>query len=229
MVLEFEGVSVERGPGVEVPLVDLSFRLAAGELALFEVQSGLPRVPIADMACGMVTPQTGRVRLDGREWSRRGPRETQEERARLGRVFQGSEWVSNLNVDENVLLASCHHTRRPEAEILEEAIEIVSRFGLDDLSRKRPNLLAEPDLRVHAIARAFVGRPRVLLLERPLRGIAQRHAAVFVELLRARLDEGACALLVSADGDALAKEGLVPDHRFRITPPQVERLQGTVA
>jgi len=98
-----------------------------------------------------------------------------QRRAQIGRVFDGHGWISNLNVNENVTLAQRHHTRRPDAEILAEAEALARAFGLNELPKIRPALVAPQDLRRAEWIRGFLGQPRLVLLERPMQGVPLEH------------------------------------------------------
>ena len=228
-LLEFEEVSTVHGRGAERSLESVTLQLGAGELALIEVPRAVAPPPVADLACGLVRPSRGCVRFLGRDWRKLPPREAARLRFSIGRVFEESEWVSNLNVDENVLLASCHHTRRPEAEILARAVALIEPFGLEDLASLRPHLLAEVDRRVHALVRAFLPQPRLLILERPLRGLHAEQVEALVGLIHERLAAGAGLLWLGEDSNLLARAGLDWDHHFRVRPPRLEPIEDRTA
>ncbi|MCB9899677.1 MAG: hypothetical protein H6825_16850 [Planctomycetes bacterium] len=202
-VLAFERAAFAGEADHDCELVDVDLALAAGELALLRVPSRSSRLPLADAAQGLVRPRAGRVLFEGRPWHERRPSETIAARARIGRVYEGAEWVSNLDLDENVILPACHHTRRGEEEIVAEALALARSFQLEELPAVRRPLASRVDLRALALVRALLGAPRLLLLERPLRdGAHALLAAGLAEGLR-RAREGGAAVLWTTDSSAV--------------------------
>ena len=138
-ILEFSHVTVEADPTYDSGVWDVSLRLGAGEMALVRLERGHLRLPLADAAGGLVEPGEGSVSFGGRDWRSIAPAEADRQRGRIGRVFdsQGGTlgWVSNLDVDENVVLSQLHHTARPLPEIEREAAQLARMFGLPGLPR----------------------------------------------------------------------------------------------
>ena len=145
-ILELAGVTVESEPAYDSPIWNVSLRLAAGELALVRLERGVVRLPLADAAEGLAEHYDGTVTFLGRDWRAVPAGEGAALRGRIGRVFDtvgvgavGTGWVSHLDVDENVMLAQRHHTRR-------------------ELGRMDRHLLADIGL-TEAQARAEVAKP----------------------------------------------------------------------
>lgn len=189
-ILSFEGASYAEDADHDCGLDEVELALSPGELVLVRVPPDALRVPLADGAQGLVHPRAGRVLFEGRPWPGRSVAELALARARIGRVYEGAEWVSNLDLDENVILPACHHSSRPEEEIVAEAIALAGRFGLSDLPAVRRNRADRLTLRALALVRALLGGPRLLLLERPLRDGADQSLG---PALKSCLDEARAA------------------------------------
>src|SRR5262249_35414150 len=74
-------------------------------------------------------------------------------------------WISFLGTDVNILLPQLHHTRRSEQELRNTAAELSHSLGLPGLPTGRPDSLASIDLVRAACVRAFIGQPRLLILD----------------------------------------------------------------
>ena len=146
-MLEFQQVTLAAGSGHDVALEGLSFALQSGGLALFELEPGLARTPLADLAGGVLDPESGAVCFDGQPWAGLGPEPAARARSRIGRVFEGVGWVSNLDVDENITLAARYHGAATEAEALAAARALALRLGMDSLPAGRPAHVARQTLR----------------------------------------------------------------------------------
>jgi phospholipid/cholesterol/gamma-HCH transport system ATP-binding protein len=151
---------------VEMPL---HLELTAEHRSLAVVRFDRPRAMrrFADACCGLILPRAGEARFLGRSWGRGGPEERDALRGRIGRSFTAGAWLDYLTVADNVLLQQAHHGRRPVAALRAEAAELAVRFGLPGLPTVTPDRLNADDLQRAALVRAFLGRPRLVVLEHP--------------------------------------------------------------
>jgi branched-chain amino acid transport system ATP-binding protein len=111
--------------------------------------------------------RSGELVFDGKPLGRRGP----EEVARLGiaHVPDGRGTFSELTVWENLRLGA--YTRR--GSLREEAQRVLSYFPwLEDRRSQEAGTLSGGEQQMLALARAFMQRPRLLLLDEPSLGLA---------------------------------------------------------
>ncbi|HEX8912750.1 MAG TPA: hypothetical protein VF796_10360 [Humisphaera sp.] len=212
-ILSLQNVSVEASPAYDVGLADVSLTLRAGELALVRLERDNVRLPLADVAAGLTDADAGVARFKGEDWAAMGPAASCRARARIGRVFAGPNWVSNLDVDENVVLAQRHHTRRPDEELLAEAEQIARSLGLPGLPRGRPAVVGRRDLARAAIVRALMGGPDLLLLERPEFGVYPEIMTPLVAALDAARARGAAVVWTTNNPDVWSDTAVRPTWR----------------
>ena len=108
-----------------------------------------------------------------------------QQRGRIGRVFEGECWLSDLDVDQDITLAQRHHTRRMREDIEAEAIQLCREFGLPDMPRGRSSGVRWQDLRKAACVRAFLGTPVLILLENPTSGLSADINAALLKIVHA--------------------------------------------
>ncbi len=187
--------------GQEPPL---ELRVGAGECVFLRAggDDGRRVRAFGDAVCGIEPPPEGVVRFNGADWRELPPAEAERRRARIGRVFEGAAWVSNLDVDENVLLAQRHHTRRPDAELRAEAERLARTFGLARLPGTRAAWTDPRDLQRAQWVRALLGAPALLLLEFPERRAAAVHVAALAAAVDAARARGAGVLWITARAPA---------------------------
>lgn len=193
-VLEFEKVTMPAGGRISAGVADISFSLAAGEVCLIEVEEGREQLPLAEAAEGMIYPAAGGVRFMGEAWTEMSAHRQSEQRGRIRRVFQHDGWISNLDVMENICLAECHHTHRPEHEIVDEARELARRLGVNEIPTLRPSRVHPLTLRKLEWVRALLGRPALVILERPLLGAPRADAPLLIEAVIGETRSGAGVL-----------------------------------
>ena len=148
LVLEFEQVSFRGRQENGLRLRRANLQLSAGELAVIRLDAATRTREAASMIQGLTLPAEGNVRFCGEDWRGQDYRRHFRMRSRLGRVFEGQAWIENLNVDENVTLASRHHGM--SAESIQQSVKYwVSRLGLHGLTRKRPAFVEPSVLQLH--------------------------------------------------------------------------------
>jgi ABC-type branched-subunit amino acid transport system ATPase component len=208
--LDVEGVTVSYGGLRAVDGADLVAE--PGEIVGLIGPNGSGKTTLLDVVSGLVRPDAGSVRLDRESLVEYLP----EERHSLGivRSFQDCRLFPQLTVEEvllvtqdasrpvEVLTATLQMpwARRAEREKRETADETMRSFGIERFRRHRIAELSTGTRRVVDLASIVLARPRLLLLDEPTAGIAQREAEAFVPLLR-RLHEVADTTIVLVEHD----------------------------
>ena len=216
-VLEFENVLLEGADSSESALWDVSFAIPESGLLLVLLDREHLHLPLADAASGLINPTQGSVRFNGSDWSNLRADEAAAQRGRIGRLFDEASWVANLDMDENLTLAQRHHTRREEAALREEAAEFSRKFQLPGLPLGKPDGYQQRDLQKAACARAFMGQPALILLERPTHDI---YADVLPALANAVFEarrRGAAVVWTTANRQVWDDAGLSPTQRVRVS------------
>ena len=209
-VLEFRGVTAAEQPPYDGGLEDVSFALRPGELLWVLAEPGRDRLPLADLAGGLLDPQAGAVIFDGEDWADLSPDRGAAQRGLLRRVFDHGGWLSNLDVDENIILAQRFHAARADADLHDEAGRVAAALGLAEIPRVRPALLPRHELRRLQWVRAFMGEPALLLLEEPLRGLPSAWTPPLLRHLQAWRERGGAVLWLAADPAEAARPDLKP-------------------
>jgi phospholipid/cholesterol/gamma-HCH transport system ATP-binding protein len=166
-ILRFHDVTVAPDSDRESGISSLNLSLSRGDLTVVLWEKEQVRIPLADAAEGLVSPVRGMVSFLGEDWQTMAANRVAAQRGKIGRVFEGESWLSDLDVDQNITLAQRHHTRRPIKEIEQEATQLCRVFGLAGLPGGRPSNARRLDLQKAACVRAFLGAPILILLENP--------------------------------------------------------------
>jgi predicted ABC-type transport system involved in lysophospholipase L1 biosynthesis ATPase subunit len=177
---------------------DFSLARGPGELALVGLAEG-ERSPLPDLCLGLEPPAEGSVLAFGRDWAATGPDGAAALRRRIGTVLDRTAWLSNLDLDENVLLAAIHHRRGTPAALRARAGEWSRRFGLPGLPDARPAWSGARTSRIAQWVRAFLCEPGLLLAERPTLGLGPEDRRRWADAVAEARAGGAAVLWLTAD------------------------------
>lgn len=196
-VLDFDHVALADGDGRE--FTDVNMSLAWGDVAVVKFGHETTMERFFDLAQGLVDPSEGRVEFLGRDWRNLTSDGQISMRGRMGRVFRGHGWISNLSFYDNITLGQRHHTTRSEGDIREEVGRLGEFFGLKSMPEAHPDTLGVDVLRRGEWIRAFLGRPDLVLLERPERGVRHGEVKMLVDAVKDAADNGAAVVWAVAD------------------------------
>lgn len=141
------------------PIVDgIDWRLDAGGIHCLVGRSGCGKTTLLKLAAGLLTPQSGHIRLWDGTAAKPGPQ--------LGYVFQAPTLLEWRRVIDNVLLPVTLQ-RRPQAQDIERAHGLLAMLGLSDHAQRYPRQLSGGQQSRVALARALILEPALLLLDEP--------------------------------------------------------------
>ena len=191
------------GAGDAVRAVDgVSVRVEAGETLGLVGASGSGKTTLARAVLCLVDPNSGSIRLDGRELVGLRERSLRSLRPRLQGVFQDP--AASLNPRRTAgeaVAAPLFRSGVPRAEARERARSLLERVELSDEHESRfPHELSGGQRQRVGIARALALEPRLLVLDEPVSALDAPVRAQVVDLL-GRLQEelGLAYLLISHD------------------------------
>jgi ABC-type branched-subunit amino acid transport system ATPase component len=205
--LELRGVSKSFGGITAVR--DTSFALRQGEVLGLIGPNGAGKTTIFDLISGFLSPDDGRILLDGADITDLSP--DRRAQRRLGRSFQDARLSPALTVAENLAMGfECHLPvrdhfasllRLPGVVALERRVawsvaDLIELMALGAYRDKFVRELSTGTRRIVDLAMCLAHNPKVLLLDEPSSGIAQSETEALGPLLRRIQAETGCSLLV---------------------------------
>lgn len=144
--------------------------------------SGTGKSVTLKTALGLIKPNAGQVEIDGH--AVKFNREDDPGVAQIGMLFQSGALFDSMPVWKNVAFRLLHAEHMKEDEARERALEALDQVDLDrENADKRPNSLSGGMLKRAALARAIVGRPKILFFDEPTTGLDPVTADVINKLI----------------------------------------------
>ena len=144
-------------------LEDVNLTVYDGETMVFLGASGSGKSTLLKLIIGLLKPDSGSIKVNGKEISSLTEREMNEERRRMGMVFQYSALFDSMNVKENVAFGLRQHTDLSEEEIENITEGKLHLVGLDDVGDLMPADLSGGMKKRVSLARAIALNPQILL------------------------------------------------------------------
>lgn len=197
--LRLTGVRRIHGSGAqEVAALDgVDLEVNEAELVAVMGPSGSGKSTLLNLAGGLDTPTAGEVTVADEPISSMDATGRARLRRRwIGYVFQSLNLIPALTALENVALPRELDGVAARAA-RQEALEALEEVGLGELGPRFPDELSGGQQQRVAIARALVGPRRLLLADEPTGALDSATGEAVMRVLRARVDAGASALLVT--------------------------------
>lgn len=215
-------VSIEALSGVD-------FTIDQGEFVVIAGASGAGKSTILNILGGMDSCTSGNIFVDGKKISDYNAKQlTTYRRYDIGFVFQFYNLVQNLNVKENVELAT-QICKNPLD--IDETIEAV---GLKDRAMNFPAQLSGGEQQRVAIARALAKNPKLLLCDEPTGALDYQTGKQILKLLQDTCRNHGVSVVVithnlalTAMGDKVIKvrNGRIDSIELNENPMPIERIE----
>jgi lipoprotein-releasing system ATP-binding protein len=206
-------------------LKGVDLEVQAGDFVCVVGASGSGKSTLLHLLGTLDRPDEGRIYLDGQRIDNLRARERDRLRNQtFGFIFQFYHLLPELTALENVLMPSmiAHSVfswwgRR--SALRQRAAELLDRVRLGHRLEHRPSQLSGGEMQRAAIARALMGRPRILLADEPTGNLDHDAGLEVVRLLRdLNRDDGLTIIMVTHNLDLVA----ATDRVVRLTAGRIE-------
>jgi branched-chain amino acid transport system ATP-binding protein len=176
-------------------------RLHAGEILGIIGPNGAGKSTVFNLLTGHISPTQGTIRFQGHDITGFPPDRIAH--LGIGRTFQNIRLFSSMTVIENAVCARQLHDRsrmlptllaspsfqRSEERLVQESLEELRLFGLEDRAGAMAASLPYGDQRRLEIVRALALKPKLLLLDEPTAGMNTVESAFVLDLIRRIRDQ----------------------------------------
>jgi branched-chain amino acid transport system ATP-binding protein len=193
-MIEISNLTVHFG-GV-IPLDSMTVTFERGTCGLIG-PNGAGKTTFFNVLSGFVSPSAGTVSAFGEDLLAM----PHYRRARWGlrRTFQTEQAIEELSIYENVAMVH-EHSKQGRATRRKDVLGAIDFVGLEGSPETKVATLGARDRRLVEVARAVVGKPRLVLLDEPAAGLPDEETEHLSEVIKA-IPEHMGALVILVDHD----------------------------
>ncbi len=199
-MLQLSGVS--RRFGGLLALNEVALNVQRGTIHGVIGPNGAGKTTLFNTINGFLAPSAGSIRFEGREVV--GLRPDQLCKLGIGRTFQIVRPFARMSVLQNIVVGSYVNTTS-DAEAEQRAWEAIHRVGLTKEAHVAAGNLTTKQLRLMELARALAPRPKLLLLDETLAGLAEAELDGILSVVRQLCDQGVTIVIIEHTMQAMAR------------------------
>lgn len=189
--------SISKHFGGFAALSDVSLKVVPGERLGIIGPNGSGKTTLINCIGGSLRSDSGTIRFDNQVISSLAP----HQRTRLGiaRSFQIPRPFSSMSLIENIAVPleyAAHGHGFKTADVHGEAYTLLAQMGLADKAGSKPGALTQVDLRKLELARALATRPRLLILDEVMAGLATTEVDEMLDIVSHISQSGVAIIMI---------------------------------
>ena len=179
-----EVVNVNKTFGEKHVLKDINATFDEGKVNMIIGRSGSGKTVLLKNIVGLLTPETGEIYFNGREFVNVEEKGKREIRKEMGMVFQGSALFTSSTVEENVMLPLDLFTKMSKQEKQKRVDFCLDRVGIKNANNSYPSEISGGMQKRVAIARAISLNPKYLFCDEPNSGLDPQTSILIDQLIK---------------------------------------------
>ncbi len=194
MTAKLQLVGIKKTLGSRQVLRGVDMDVDAGKSLVVIGGSGVGKSVTLKCALGLMTPDEGKVLVDGRNVTHLSLKDRHALAEKFGMLFQGGALFDSLTVWENVAFRLLYAQKVPRKQAKERAIETMRKVRLSqDFAERYPNELSGGMQKRASLARAIIARPEIIFFDEPTTGLDPITADAINDLIVEMVKELGCA------------------------------------
>lgn len=181
--ISLEKVSIFYG---ERPVLDdISIHIPPRRTTVVIGASGSGKSILLKVMAGLLPPNRGTVRKDGKSMLLLSEKEEIDFRRRAGFVFQDSALWANRTIEQNVRFPlEVHYPEMSPSEMQARVEAYLRNVGYEDRLDYRPSQISSGEQKMVSFARALITDPEFLFLDTPMVGLDSSSAKLIQEIIK---------------------------------------------
>lgn len=184
-------------------LDDVSFALESGMVLAIAGDNGAGKSTLMKCITGSECPEDGDIFFDGEKLSSGDPHASRA--VGIEMIYQHLDLCSGQNVVANIFLGCEPHRKMfgistpwlDLAGMKHQAEDLIGRLNSEINSDKKAGELSGGQQQAVAIARALLGRPKLLIMDEPTAALGVKETAKVLDLIRSLKNQGLAIILIS--------------------------------
>ncbi len=217
----FEVENVTKRFGGLTAINDVSFQVARDEMIGLIGPNGAGKTTLVRLIMGILKPDSGSIRLRGKELTRMRTWSIVEEG--VAGTFQNTRPFRRLPIIANVMVPCLgpRTSRRGEwvKRVEARAMDALEFAGISDLAHEPASRLSQGDLKRLEVARAIATEPELLILDEPFGGLTPTETELMAKSVR-RLHKGGRFGRLHSEGAAM----IIIEHKLHELMKIVDRV-----
>ena len=208
--IECQGISCVFGS--QKVLWNVDIKIAAGETVAIVGESGCGKSVTMKVMMQLISQSAGQLKWFGKDVASLSLRDRQQQRLRLGYLFQGAALFDSLTIYENVAFGLRQTGQNDEPLIEDNVHSRLKEVGLNsDIVHKRPSEISGGMQKRVGLARALALSPDVMFYDEPTTGLDPVNSR--------RIDE-----LIASVRDSRGTTGIIVTHDLRTVHRVADRI-----
>jgi len=167
-------------------LHEINLSIPRGQTLAIIGESGCGKTVLMKTLVGLIRPNEGEVRFDGRDLVKMNSEQLTRTRKRFGFVFQNAALFDSMSIFDNVAFPVRQHENVAEDEIQSRVMQNLAEVGLpSEVAKKRPSELSGGMRKRVGLARALILLPELVVYDEPTTGLDPIMSDVINELILA--------------------------------------------
>lgn len=175
--------NISKSFGSQKVLNNLNLEILPGKITFIVGKSGEGKSVTIKHMLGLMSPDEGRIVIDGHDLSTLSREELREHRRKFGMLFQQAALFDSLSVMDNVLFPLKEQRTIDMDVMIERARKSLADVGLLKIESKFPEELSTGEKKRVGLARALVNKPKIILYDEPTTGMDPLICEMIDELI----------------------------------------------